>query len=95
MAEPALDALVDALRGLPGVGEKSARRMALHLLQHDRAGAGRLALSLHAAVANVRHCARCHTFTESELCGICADPQRDAVLAALHPLNEKLRRDDG
>jgi recombination protein RecR len=80
MAEPALDALVDALRGLPGVGEKSARRMALHLLQHDRAGAGRLALSLHAAVANVRHCARCHTFTESELCGICADPQRDARL---------------
>jgi recombination protein RecR len=80
MAEPALDTLVDALRGLPGVGEKSARRMALHLLQHDRAGAERLALSLHAAVANVRHCARCHTFTESELCGICADPQRDARL---------------
>jgi recombination protein RecR len=80
MAEPALDALVDALRGLPGVGEKSARRMALHLLQHDRAGAQRLALSLQTAVANVRHCARCHTFTESELCGICADPQRDARL---------------
>ncbi|OYY62699.1 MAG: recombination protein RecR [Burkholderiales bacterium 28-67-8] len=80
MAEPALDALVDALRGLPGVGEKSARRMALHLLQHDRAGAQRLALSLQTAVASVRHCARCHTFTESELCGICSDPQRDARL---------------
>ena len=80
MAEPALDALVDALRGLPGVGEKSARRRALHLLQHDRAGAQRLALSLQTAVATVRHCARCHTFTESELCGICADPQRDARL---------------
>ena len=80
MAEPALDALVDALRGLPGVGEKSARRMALHLLQHDRPGAQRLALSLQAAVTHVRHCARCHTFTESELCGICADPQRDARL---------------
>lgn len=80
MAEPALDALVDALRRLPGVGEKSARRMALHLLQHDRSGAQRLALSLQAAVANVRHCARCHTFTESEVCGICADGQRDARL---------------
>ncbi len=80
MAEPALDALVEALRSLPGVGEKSARRMALHLLQHDRPGAQRLALSLQAAVATVRHCVRCHTFTESELCGICADPQRDARL---------------
>ena len=80
MAEPALDALVDALRRLPGVGEKSARRMALHLLQHDRSGAQRLALSLQAAVAHVRHCTRCHTFTESEVCGICADGRRDARL---------------
>lgn len=80
MAEPALEALVEALRRLPGVGEKSARRMALHLLQHDRPGAQQLALSLQAAVAQVRHCARCHTFTEGELCGICADPQRDARL---------------
>lgn len=80
MAEPALDALIDALRRLPGIGEKSARRMALHLLQHDRAGAQRLALSLQAAVANVRHCARCYTFTESEICGICADTRRDARL---------------
>ena len=80
MAEPALEALIDALRRLPGIGEKSARRMALHLLQHDRAGAQRLALSLQAAVANVRHCARCHTFTESDICGICADTERDARL---------------
>jgi len=80
VAEPALDALVDALRRLPGVGEKSARRMALHLLQHDRSGAQRLALSLQAAVANVRHCARCHTFTESDICSICANGQRDARL---------------
>jgi recombination protein RecR len=80
VAEPALDALVDALRRLPGVGEKSARRMALHLLQHDRSGAQRLALSLQAAVASVRHCARCHTFTESAVCGICADERRDARL---------------
>lgn len=54
--------------------------MALHLLQHDRSGAQRLALTLQAAVANVRHCARCHTFTESEVCSICADNQRDARL---------------
>ena len=80
MAEPALESLIDSLRSLPGIGEKSARRMALHLLQHDRPGAQRLALSLQAAVANVRHCARCHTFTEGELCGICADEQRDARL---------------
>lgn len=80
MAEPALDALIDSLRSLPGIGEKSARRMALHLLQHDRPGAQRLALSLQAAVANVRHCARCHTFTEGDLCGICSDEQRDARL---------------
>jgi recombination protein RecR len=80
MAEPALEALIDSLRSLPGIGEKSARRMALHLLQHDRPGAQRLALSLQAAVANVRHCARCHTFTEGDLCGICADEQRDAKL---------------
>jgi recombination protein RecR len=80
MAEPALEALIESLRSLPGIGEKSARRMALHLLQHDRPGAQRLALSLQAAVANVRHCARCHTFTEGDLCGICADEQRDARL---------------
>jgi recombination protein RecR len=80
MAEPALEALIDSLRSLPGIGEKSARRMALHLLQHDRPGAQRLALSLQAAVANVRHCERCHTFTEGNLCGICADEQRDARL---------------
>ena len=80
MAEPALEALIDSLRSLPGIGEKSARRMALHLLQHDRPGAQRLALSLQAAVANVRHCERCHTFTEGNLCGICSDEQRDARL---------------
>ncbi len=80
MAEPLLGALVDALRRLPGVGEKSARRMALHLLQHDRAGAQRLATALQAAVASVRHCARCHTFTENEVCSICSDARRDPRL---------------
>jgi recombination protein RecR len=77
MRESTLDALVDALRRLPGVGPKSAQRMAFHLLQHDREGALRLALALQQAVAQVRHCARCHTFTEHELCAICRDAQRD------------------
>ena len=80
MAEPSLEALVEALRRLPGVGAKSAQRMAMHLLQHDRGGAERLAASLRAAVANVRHCERCHTFTESALCSICRDGTRDARL---------------
>jgi recombination protein RecR len=74
-----LDALVEALRRLPGVGVKSASRMAFHMLQHDRDGAQRLAQSLEQAVASVRHCARCHTFTEDEICATCLDPQRDAT----------------
>ena len=80
MAEPALDALIEALRRLPGVGVKSAQRMAFHLLQHDRDGAQRIAATLQAAVANVRHCERCHTFTEGAVCSICLDPARDARL---------------
>jgi len=78
--EPALDALVEALRRLPGVGLKSAQRMAFHLLQHDRDGAQRIAGALQSAVKNIRHCERCHTFTEGPLCSICLAPQRDARL---------------
>ncbi|RZT97810.1 recombination mediator RecR [Rivibacter subsaxonicus] len=78
MAAPsALDQLVDSLKRLPGIGVKSAQRIAMHLLQHDRVGAQVLARSLEGAVANVRHCARCHTFTEAEVCSTCLDPQRD------------------
>ncbi|MDB6002804.1 MAG: replication and repair protein RecR [Rhizobacter sp.] len=73
-----LEALIEALRRLPGVGVKSAQRMAFHLLQHDREGASRLASALNSAAANVRHCERCHTFTEAPICGICLDPRRDA-----------------
>jgi recombination protein RecR len=76
--EPSLEALIEALRRLPGVGVKSAQRMAFHLLQHDREGAQRLAATLNSAVANVRHCERCHTFTEAALCRICSDASRDA-----------------
>jgi recombination protein RecR len=80
VTEPTLEGLIEALRRLPGVGVKSAQRMAFHLLQHDREGAQRLALSLQSAVANVRHCALCHTFTESPVCSICEDPGRDLRL---------------
>lgn len=80
MAEPALDGLIEALRRLPGVGAKSAQRMAFHLLQHDREGARRLAAALTDATARMRHCSRCHTFTEADVCGTCRDPQRDARL---------------
>ncbi|MBW8829523.1 MAG: recombination protein RecR [Burkholderiales bacterium] len=80
MAEPSLDALIDALKRLPGVGVKSAQRMAFHLLQHDREGAQRLANSLKSAVDNIRHCERCHTFTEGAVCSTCLDTSRDARL---------------
>jgi recombination protein RecR len=75
-----LEALIEALRRLPGVGVKSAQRMAFHLLQHDREGASRLSTALTSAVTHVRHCERCHTFTEAPVCGICLDPRRDAQL---------------
>jgi recombination protein RecR len=78
VVEPALQRLVDALRRLPGVGVKSAQRMAYHLLQHDRAGAQQLAAALAGAVQQVGHCGRCHTFTEAPVCATCLDPQRDA-----------------
>ena len=73
----AVAALVQALKGLPGVGVKSAQRMAFHLLQHDRQVATQLAQALTHAVAAVRHCSQCHTFTEAEVCDTCADPARD------------------
>ena len=79
----ALERLIEALRGLPGVGIKSAQRMAYHLLQHDRPAAQALAAALTQAVSTVRHCSRCHTFTEGELCRTCADPRRDARLLAV------------
>ena len=73
----ALAALVQALKGLPGVGVKSAQRMAFHLLQHDRQAATTLAQALSHAVQAVRHCSQCHTFTEHEVCDTCADPARE------------------
>lgn len=75
-----LDDLIEALRCLPGVGPKSAQRMAYHLLQYNQAGAQRLALSLNRALQSVRRCIRCNTFTEDEICGLCASSKRDATL---------------
>ena len=77
MAEPSLQALIEALRRLPGVGVKSASRMAFHLLQHDREGAQVLAQALQQAATRIRHCSLCHTFTEEDVCGTCRNPQRD------------------
>ena len=75
----ALDILIEGLRRLPGVGVKSASRMAFHLLQHDRTGMQALAQSLQHAATNIRHCNRCHTFTESDICSTCQDRQRDTT----------------
>jgi len=76
----ALEELIQALRCLPGVGPKSAQRMAYHLLQRDKKGAERLAASLSGALGRIRNCARCNTFTEAEMCSLCASPRRDASL---------------
>lgn len=74
-----LAALISALRRLPGVGVKSARRMAYHLLQHDKAGAQAISQALANAVSQLRHCQRCNTFTEEDICSVCANPRRDAT----------------
>jgi len=71
-----LDALIDSLKCLPGVGPKSAQRMAFHLLQRNRDGAKNLADNLHKAVKEIGHCASCRTFTEHDLCSICNDKSR-------------------
>ena len=76
----ALDELIQALRCLPGVGPKSAQRMAYHLLQRDPKGAERLARGLEDALGRIRHCARCNTFTEAEMCSVCSSPRRDGSL---------------
>ena len=76
-AQDALSRMVQALRALPGVGPKSAQRMAFHLLQHDRNGAAVLGQSLLDAVNNIHHCSLCNTFSELEVCTTCADERRD------------------
>jgi len=75
-----LDQLIDALRCLPGVGPKSAQRMAFHLLERDRDGGRRLSAVLARSMEQIGHCARCRTLTEDEVCGVCANPKRDGAL---------------
>lgn len=75
-----LERLIEALRILPGVGPRSAQRIAYHVLQHDRAGADRLAQALLDALRTVRHCARCNNFAEEEACALCRSARRDAAL---------------
>lgn len=72
-----IDELIQSLQCLPGVGPKSAQRMTLHLLERNRAGGQRLAAALAEAMSSVGRCKLCRNLTESELCGICADPRRD------------------
>ena len=72
-----LEALIDALKCLPGVGQKSAQRMALHLLERDPDGAKRLADATLNALDKVRHCQRCRNFSDSELCRLCVRANRD------------------
>ncbi len=74
---PLIARLIEALRCLPGVGPKSARRMAYHLLERDRSGALHLADALRAAMEKVGHCSQCRTLSESECCPICASDKRD------------------
>jgi recombination protein RecR len=75
-----LDELARALRSLPGVGPKAAQRIALHLLQHDRPGALKLAQALEQATHAIRNCERCNTFTEGTVCALCRSAKRDATL---------------
>ncbi len=78
MFSPLIDKLISALRVLPGVGPKSAQRMALQLLEHQREGAARLAQALVAALDAVDRCKSCRTLSEDDECSICRNPRRDA-----------------
>ncbi len=78
-----LNQLIESLRCLPGVGPKSAQRMAFHLLQRNRVGALELSESLRRAVEKISHCTECRTLTESELCGICSDESRNTEILCI------------
>lgn len=80
---PLIDQLIDILRCLPGVGPKSAQRMAFHLLERNRDGGRRLGQILQTTMDKVGHCKFCRTFTEYEFCAICANPRRDHQLLCI------------
>ena len=77
-SSPLLNELIDALRCLPGVGAKTAQRMAFHVLERDRAGARRLAEKLASAMERIGNCTRCRTFSDSPICPVCSSATRDA-----------------
>jgi len=79
-APAALDELIAALRCLPGVGPKSAQRMAYHMLQRDKPAAQRLAQALALALERIRHCEKCNSYAEEEVCVLCRSSRRDATL---------------
>ena len=83
MKPSALEELIEALRCLPGVGPKSAQRMAYHLLQHDREGAQRLGEAVRNALQTVRRCTRCNNFSETDVCALCSSPRRDPGLLCI------------
>ena len=80
MSTPLLEQLIDAFRILPGVGQKTAQRMAYHVLEREREGASRLASVLSESVEKIGHCKRCRDFSETEICAICASASRDVQL---------------
>ncbi|NWG86636.1 MAG: recombination protein RecR [Hydrogenophilaceae bacterium] len=87
-----LEALIDALRVLPGVGPKSAARMAYHLMQRDRFGAQRLSACLNTALEKLHHCERCNNFSETPVCELCASPRRDPRLLCVVEMPVDLNR---
>ncbi len=84
---PLLNRLIDSLRCLPGVGPKTAQRMAFHLLERDRSGATLLATTMQQAVEQIGQCSECRTLTEKVVCNICSNPARDPGLLCIveHP----------
>ncbi len=80
---PAIEALIQALKSLPGVGARTAQRFTYHLLQHDREAAADLAICLSDALHNIKHCQRCNTLTEKEICETCASGKRNARLLCI------------
>ena len=77
---PSIEALIEGLRHLPGVGPKSAQRMTLHLLERDREGAQQIAEAIEGVLAKVKNCQQCRNFTELDVCEICSDSKRDPGL---------------
>ena len=80
---PYLEQLIDALRCMPGIGKKSAQRIAYHLLQHNRNGARQLASALVNAMDHIGHCKRCRRFSETEICDLCTNDKRDRSLLCI------------